>query len=101
MEIGAVAVLVFCAAIIAACRIRSVSWLRTAFSTAIGIATLYISFGFALRLRLQYDEKLSPHDGQSGMDALAFAILVAPAASIAATLFFLWITKSKRSINGC
>jgi hypothetical protein len=53
----------------------------------------------AFRLRLQHDLKLSPHDGQSCMDVLAFAILVAPVATIFAVLVFLRITRPARPTN--
>ena len=96
MGIGVTATLGVCFAIIVACRVSGVIWVRTAFATAIGAVTLYLSYGIAFRLRLQHDLKLSPHDGQSGMDVFAFAILVAPVATIFAVLVFLRITRPAR-----
>lgn len=33
-------------------------------------------FGFSFQWRADYDAQLSPHDGQIGLDAFAFALLV-------------------------
>ncbi|WP_174298451.1 hypothetical protein [Sphingomonas bacterium] len=99
MGIGATAILIFCAVVMAACRVSGINWMRTAFATALGSVTLYLAYGFAFRLRMQHDLKLSPHDGQSGMDVLAFAILVAPIATILVVLFFIWITRPEKPTN--
>lgn len=100
MGIGLTAILVLCAVILAVCRAGGVNWFRSALATVIGGATAYFSFGIAFRLRLEHDLKLSPHDGQSGMDVLAFAILTAPAVAIIAVLLFLWITRSRKPTDG-
>jgi len=99
MGIGATALLIFCAAIVVACQVRGISWMRTASATALGSVSLYLSFGLAFDFRAQQLMELSPHDGQSGMDVLAFAILVAPVATIFVVLAFLWITRPCKQTN--
>lgn len=99
MRISVTATLCVCFAILVACRVNGVNWVRTAFATAIGGVTLYLSYGIALRFRLQHDLKLSPHDGQSGMDVLAFAILAALVATVFAVLVCLRITRPARPTN--
>ena len=97
MGIGITAISIFSAAIMVVCRVRSVSWTRTALAVILGSLSLYLSFGIALELRTQHLMKVSPHDGQSAMDVLAFAILVASAASTLVVLFFLWSTRIRKA----
>jgi hypothetical protein len=97
MGIGITAISIFCAAIMVVCRVKGVSWTRTALAAILGILSLYLSFGIALELRTQHLMKVSPNDGQSAMDILAFAILVAPAASTLVVLVFLWSTRIRKA----
>ncbi len=97
MSIGLIAISTYCAAVIASCVIWGVKWTRTAIATAIGGLSLYFSYGIAFNLWLQHDVKLARHDGQSGMDVLAFAILAALTAATAIVILFIWITRHRQT----
>lgn len=99
MSIGIIALAAYCVAVIASCLIWGVQWTRTAIATAIGGLSLYFSYGLAFNLWLHHDMKVAPHDGQSGMDVLAFAILAAPTAATVVVILFLWITRIRHTPN--
>jgi glucan phosphoethanolaminetransferase (alkaline phosphatase superfamily) len=99
MSVGVLAISAYCAAVMAICLLWRVKWTRALIAAAIGGLSPYFSYGIAFDVRIQHDMKLSPHDGQSGMDVLAFAILAAPTAATVTVLLFLWITRRRRTPN--
>lgn len=50
---------------------------------AVGAGMAVLSFDLAFQWRIERDVRLFPHDGQSGLDALAFAFYVAAFCAIA------------------
>lgn len=96
MDLGAKAILCFCAVVALFCKLGGIGWAKTALATIIGGITLYIAWELAVYLRLQQDMNASPYDGQAGLDALVFAIMIAPVFAICAVVTFFRLTRRKR-----
>lgn len=69
---------------------------RVPLAIATGAATAWGSFNAAFWWRTGYDEKVAPHDGQAGLDAAAFGLIVALVCAGLAVLVVLRFAKENR-----